>query len=252
MPSGVTVGRMTVSRTLHEAGLGSVEKKPKPKLTKKNIQERKEFAKRYGEWTLDDWRRVLWSDETKICRFNEGGRQWAWKRDTDPLLARHVKQTVKFGGGGLIIWGCMTWQGVGEMCKLDAGMDQELYLAILKGELVDTIKKYHLTPARLYFQHDNASVHTAKAVTEYLDSRPFEVIVWPAQSPDLNPIEHLWAHIKTQLNCYDTPPAGISELWERVQDEWLKISAATCRKLIESMPDRVEAVRKAKGMWTRY
>src|SRR5882757_10957796 len=78
------------------------------------------------------------------------------------------------------------------------------------------------------------------------------VLKWPAQSPDLNPIEHLWQHLKRQLNAYEVPPAGIHELWDRVQMEWEKIPKEVCRNMIESMPRRIEAVIKAKGAQTKY
>ena len=79
-----------------------------------------------------------------------------------------------------------------------------------------------------------------------------EVMTWPAQSPDLNPIEHLWSHLKRQLQGYETAPKGILELWERVQVEWEKIEPSVCQGLVESMPRRVAAVLKAKGGYTKY
>jgi DDE superfamily endonuclease len=85
-----------------------------------------------------------------------------------------------------------------------------------------------------------------------MNEQPFEVLEWPPQSPDLNPIEHLWAIIKRRLNQYERPPSGMIELWERIEAEWNKIDSETCLKLIESMPRRIEAVLKAKGMWTDY
>ena len=79
-----------------------------------------------------------------------------------------------------------------------------------------------------------------------------EVLLWPAQSPDLNAIEHLWNHLKRKLAEYEVPPQGILELWERVQEEWGKIKPEVCQGLIESMLRRVEAIIKAKGGYTKY
>jgi DDE superfamily endonuclease len=78
------------------------------------------------------------------------------------------------------------------------------------------------------------------------------VLLWPAQSPDLNPIEHLWNHLKRRLAEYEVVPNGILELWERVEKEWNNIGAEVCHNLIESMPRRVAAVLKAKGGYTKY
>ena len=52
---------------------------------------------------------------------------------------------------------------------------------------------------------------------------------WPAQSPDLNPIEHHWDHLKRRLGEYENAPGGMQELWERVEVEWDKIGADTCQ-----------------------
>ena len=75
---------------------------------------------------------------------------------------------------------------------------------------------------------------------------------WPPQSPDLNPIEHLWGVLKRKLAGYENLPTSIKELWVWVQVEWEAISVQKCQKLIESMPRRIEAVIKAKGGYTKY
>jgi len=68
----------------------------------------------------------------------------------------------------------------------------------------------------------------------------------------MNPIEHLWDHLKKKLKEYDHPPGGILELWERAEKEWEKITSEVCQNLIQSMPRRVAAVVKAKGSYTKY
>jgi len=250
---GVDVSYRTVARDLNAVGLHAAEKSKKPKLSTKNIRSRLQFATKYKDWTAHDWKRVIWSDETKINRFGSDGRAWYWKREGERVQPHHVQQVVKHGGGSLMIWGCITWDGPGFMCRIDGRMDQHLYKAILNDELRQTIEYYALDHARVIFQHDNDSKHTAKKVREWLDNQPFSVINdWPAQSPDLNPIEHIWAHLKRRLNQYDAPPSGMNALWERLENEWNQITKETCQNLIESMPQRLQAVLKAKGKWTRY
>jgi len=77
-------------------------------------------------------------------------------------------------------------------------------------------------------------------------------MVWPAQSPDLNPIEHLWGYLKRRLADHEFSPKRIHELWERVQVDWKGIPVEECQTLIERMPRRIEAVIKAKGGYTKY
>jgi len=248
----IKVCSRTVRNAFHEAGLGAVEKEAKPRLSPKNVKARLEFAKRHKHWTVDDWKHVIWSDETKINRFCSDGRSWCWIRDGESRQPHHVKQTVKHGGGSLMIWGCMTAHGTGFMCKIEGTMDQHLYKQILEDELLRTIEWYDMNIEQLIFQQDNDSKHKAKSVQEWLNEQPFDVLEWPPQSPDLNPIENLWATLKRRLNQYERPPNGMIELWSRVQAEWDKIDREACVRLIESMPDRINAVLKSKGMWTDY
>jgi transposase len=87
----IKVSDRTVRRALQEAGLWASEKVEKPKLSKKNIKARLEFARRHKDWTIDDWKRVIWSDETKINRFCSDGRSWCWIRDGESRQPRHAK-----------------------------------------------------------------------------------------------------------------------------------------------------------------
>ncbi len=248
----INCSRNTVARVLKKNGLKSAEKKKKPLLSQKNIKARLEFAKSHQDWTSDDWKRVIFSDETKINRFNSDGRTWYWSKDPTILNDKSVQQTVKHGGGKIMMWGCMTAQGVGYSCKIDSILDQHLYKNILEDELLNTIDFYELDSTKVIFQHDNDPKHTAKSIKEWLKNQEFHTMIWPAQSPDLNPIEHLWAHVKRKLNNFETPPKGINELWERIQKVWNEIDVETCSNLISSMPSRIEAVLKAKGKWTKF
>jgi hypothetical protein len=91
-----------------------------------------------------------------------------------------------------------------------------------------------------------------KGPKKWFEDHEVELLDWPAQSPDLNPIEHLWHILKMHLQQYENPPKGIQELWERVQEEWEKIPKEECVNLINSMPRRIKAVLKAKGGHTKY
>jgi DDE superfamily endonuclease len=168
------------------------------------------------------------------------------------LTDQHIKGTVKFGGGSIMLWGCMTAKGVGYACRIDGSMDAQLYTEILDDEFLKTLGDYELDVGEIVFQQDNDPKHTSRIARNWFENNKVEVLEWPAQSPDLNPIESLWRHLKRQLAAYDTEPTSMHELWKRVEVEWYKVPVGTCIDLIESMPRRVAAVLKAKGGYTKY
>ncbi len=149
-----------------------------------------------------------------------------------------------------MVWGCMTSKGIGYLTKIDGGLDSAMYCDILKGELRQTIEFYGLED--FVFQHDNDPKHTARVTQACIAENNLEVLQWPAQSPDLNPIEYMWHVLKQKLGDHELMPTSMHELWLRVQHEWESINVDDCMKLIETMPKRLEAVMKAKGGNTKY
>jgi transposase len=247
------ISRFTAARAMHEAGLEPRKRIKRPALSSRHKKLRLEFARRYQFWTPEDWKKVIWSDETKINRFGSDGKIWYWKRSNDNrILDHHVAQTYKYGGGSLMVWACMTYEGVGFMEKIDGKMDAALYLDIISCDIARTCEWYQMNLDQVIFQQDNAPCHTSGMVREWLQTQDFEVLDWPPQSPDLNPIEHTWAILKKKLGEYEEQPASIHELWDRVQTQWELISRQQCQNLVDSMPNRIDAVIRAKGGFTNY
>src|SRR5215472_780472 len=250
--TNLPLSAQTTHRYLKQNGMKAVVKQKRPRLLPRHKKARLDFAITHKDWTVEDWKKVVWSDETKINHLGSDGRKWVWKKAGEGLTDRQVEETVKFGGGSIMVWGCMLWEGVGYACRIDGRMDANLYVKILDDDLQASIKYYKKKPRDIIFQQDNDSKHTSHKAQDWFNDHDYQVLLWPAQSPDLNPIEHLWSHLKRRLAEYPEGPKGIIELWERVEVEWNKIGAEVCQNLIESMPRRVAAVLKAKGGHTKY
>ena len=127
-------------------------------------------------------------------------------------------------------------------------MRKEHYLEILQEEVLPS--RNNLVGEKFIFQHDNDPKNTAKVCKEFLnkleDENKLELMIWPPQSPDLNPIELLWDELDRYVRKQS--PGSKEHLWELFQEEWQKISSQTLEKLISRMPRLCNAVIKADGV----
>ena len=142
--------------------------------------------------------------------------------------------------------------GVGHSCKIDNTLDSELYVQILQHELIETIEYYELDHEEVIFQQDNAPCHTSKQTKSAISDLNLEVMDWPAQSPDLNPIEHFWSHVSRELKRKTGILQSKEELWEELQEILGETNRDLCRKLIGTMSRRIIDVIKAKGGYTKW
>ncbi len=103
-----------------------------------------------------------------------------------------------------------------------------------------------------YFQQDNASCHKAQIISEWFleHDNEFTLLKWPPQSPDLNPIEHIWDVVERQIRIMDVQPTNLQQLCDAIMSIWTKISEECFQQLVESMSRRIKAVLKAKGVPT--
>jgi len=245
------VSAWTVRRTLNRAGIHPNRMRKKPRLTSAQRHARLMWAKEYAQKPAAFWDTVIFSDESSFHTHEAMKGRFAWRFPREELEPKMVQPVTKFGGHKLQVWGCLTSQGVGYPCSLPEGIDGPTYLTILKDELVSTINLYHKDFKGVIFQQDGAGPHRAKVVQDFFRRQKYSVLPWPAHSPDLSPIENLWADVKKRLEEKhgEIPKA---QLWKVVEDEWNATSQEFCKQLFASMPERLAAVIHAKGGYTKY
>lgn len=250
---GDAVSTRTIDRRLQEAGLFGRVARHKRDYTAEELRKRLSFAAGYKDWTPEQWEKVLFSDEK--CFFGKGfcGRTWVRRPKGEALNPKYcVHKTahpVKVN-----VWAAFCAGGQGYCHIFNEKLDSHLYKRILADNLLPSARlHFSLAPPRLepwHFLHDNDPKHTSGVVKEWIHNNGVSTIDFPPYSPDLNPMENLWAAMAraVELHACDT----MEQLQDVVAAEWDKVDADLMRKLAHSMPQRCQAVIEAQGWHTKY
>ncbi len=148
--------------------------------------------------------------------------------------------------------GIFFWHTLGPLVPIDHRLNATAYLSIV----ADHVHPFMTTvyPSyNGYFQQD-APCHKAQIISDWFleHDNEFTLLKWPPESPDLNPIEHLWDVVEQEIRIMDVQPTNLHQLCFAIRSIWTKISEKCFQHLVESMPRRIKAVLKAKGGPTRY
>ena len=164
------------------------------------------------------------------------------RRIGERLSAKCTKKTVKFGGGSVMVFGMLSSQGTTPLVRLQTRVKAQIYKNIVQDHVVPIIQNSGFD--RATFMQDNAPCHKAKVVMSYLSEQDFEIMDWPPQSPDLDPIENLWKTLGVKV--MERNPTNTEDLRVKLQEKWSKISIEDCQDLIRSLVEDVQLSLRAR------
>lgn len=239
----------TIRRRLIKSGLRAYKPAKKPFLSRKNIIDRLAFCERYRHLTLNDWSNVMFSDETKISQFHSN-RPTVRRPRNQRFSPKYTVKTVR-SAASVMIWGAISMDGRCGLHFIPRGSTLKArdYLAIIQ----EKVLQFMALRGTSILQQDGAPCHNAKLVKHWIDEQDEWQLLegWPGNSPDLNPIENCWVKVKKCVDKHSC--SSYEELIDVVKRVWIhEITPDYCRKLIESMPQRLLACMKNKGSFIKY
>jgi transposase len=238
------VGRETVRRALRKDGLMSRVAAVKPLLTQMQMKIRFETALMWAKWPFKRFKDIIFSDESRFDLYNGDGKIKVWRCAGTRYDARNCSPSIKHGGGSVMVWGCIGYNGVGKLQIIDGSMDSITYVRVLSTALHESVDMLGLNN-KFVFQQDNAPCHTSKYTKAFFEENNIDVLSWPSQSPDLNPIENLWAYVEMRLTKKVLKTKA--KLIEEITEIWNNIPLSYIRNLYNSIPSRLELVLRNKG-----
>ena len=243
---------ISISHTRHllvKSGMRSYSARKKPILTKASIKKRFRFAKQFINYTEEDWRQFIFSDEAYFeINLNTIMNRVRRFRCTDPFASKFVKKTCKHPLK-VMVWGCFSYYGVGEIIICDGNMNTEKYIETLQNHLLPSIRNLGIDNP--YHLDDSAPCRRSLIVKNWHRQIEIRKIDWPGNSPDMNPIENLWAIIKYKLKRKKI--LNKQNLVREIENIWNnEISLECCQSLSNSMVSRIASLKKSKGKSTKY
>lgn len=240
--------RRFIQRYLHKNKLFRRVVRKKMVIRTENKRKRLSWCLERRRWTVENnWNSVIFSDESKVV-IGENSRVYVW-RTTEEAFRPECMCPLSQRKVSIMIWGCISWWGVGTLCHVEGNITGVKYCGILDNYLWPVLAR-HFTNRPYRFQDDNAPVHQARVVEEWKRDNNINGMTWPAQSPDLNIIENLWQRIKRRLKyrCHNITTAD--QLFDVITNIWTSFTPEYIQTLYNSIPRRISACIRSKGYLT--
>ncbi len=215
------ISEQTVRNRLREAHLHARLPHRGLDLTAVRHRNRLEWANAHIRWRLALWRSDLFMDESRFSLYRADGRQRVWNCVGERFADVNVVDQVARGGSGL--WAGICYGQQTQVHIIDGILNAPRYRdEILRLIVVPYIHNHHLM-----LQHYNARPHVARICTQFLEAEKISVLAWPAYSPDMSPIEHVWDALDRRIRQRVPVPANIQQLPTAIEEEWTNIPQST-------------------------
>ena len=197
---------------------------------------------------MRQWRRVFFTDESRFTLYRSDGRRRVYRRRGERYTDACVVERDRFGGGSVCVWGGISYGFKSPLIVIDGNLNGVRY----RDEILRPVAVPCVQARNLILQQDNARPHVARVCQQFLANSNIHPLDWPAFSPDLSPIEHLWDELDRRVRRRPNAPTNHVQLTHALHEEWNNIPMAMINTLVNSMHRRIRAATAAHGGHTRY
>ena len=189
----------------------------------------------------------MFFDENRFCLSASGGRVLVRRRPGERLQLNCLRPRHAGPTPGVMFWGAISYGSRSTLVVIPNTQPANLYVSLV---IQPVVLPFMNSIQGGVFQQDNARPHTALITQRALQN--VDMLPWPARSPDLSPVEHVWDIIKRQLQHHPQPTLTIPVLAEQVQQAWNFITQSDIRHLYDTMHARLKACIRNSGDYTGY
>jgi transposase len=250
--AGVTdVSKSTRNRVLRTVA-NQRKRAIQPPMSKVNRKKRVAWAEQYLK---EDFKKVLWTDESRATLDGPDGWDRGWLLSTSQPQIRLRRQQ---GGGGVMVWAGIIGSEVVGPFRVREGvkLNSESYCTFLKENLLPWLKsKNKRFRSTIMLQQDNAPSHASRYSKAWLEQQGFsdkKLMDWPPQSPDLSPIENYWSILKQKVYENGRQFSSKDQLWKAILDAKEEIEPEQVANLVSSMDRRLLEVIRRDGAHIGY
>lgn len=246
------VHRHTIRKYIHRLGFGNRVAPRKPYLSIAHRKRRLAFARKYRQWTAEDWKNIIWTDESSFELGKDSRRIRVWRKSHEKYAQCCLAPTFKSGRTSVMVWGAFTGFDKSPLVIMPQG--ERTAIDFVHNVYEGTLSGFyfmHDTPEQLVLMEDGAPVHRGKLPKLWRQAHGIPKLDWPPNSPDLNPIENMWKIMKDLLR-YHKKPNNTQEMIQVIQAVWNEVPLEQLQNLIVQMPHRIRAVISTMGGSTRW
>ena len=255
MPATVTARRLWVTAQTIRNRLRSIHNPLRAHrpytgqiLTARHRAARLAWSRRHRLWRRNQWNNVIFSDESRFRVSFADGRVRIYRRKNERFAQCCIRETDRFGGGSVMVWGGIMGNQKTDLVIVQGNLNAQGYINVLRNHLLPFMQN---NGPQATFQHDNARPHTARVTTRFLANNNVNVLPWPAVSPDLNPIEHIWDELGRRVRT-NHQINNVDDLRQALLLEWQAIPNDVIRRYVNSMRRRILECIRRNGGHTRY